>query len=94
MNFNDKCGNKCPTAEFVSAMAIATKEACDQEDKCFRNRNSVYTVNQVCEHSQKNESDFAEMFCGDDFRSVSCFNNVTVGMHSRMGQCYNTAYIG
>ena len=90
---NDKCGNECPTAEFVSAMAIATKGACDQEGKCFINENTAYDVNEVCDHSQKNGSDFAEKFCGIG-RSVPCLNNVTNGMHNKVGQCYNTGYIG
>ena len=94
VKWNDKCGNECPTAEYVSAMAIATKEACDQEGKCFRTKGSGYDVNEVCNCSQNDESNFAEKFCGSDGRSVPCFNNVTIGMHSRMGQCYNTRYIG
>ena len=93
VNMNDKCGNECPTAEFVSAMAIATKGACDQEGKCFINENTAYDVNEVCDHSQKNGSDFAEKFCGIG-RSVPCLNNVTNGMHNKVGQCYNTGYIG
>ena len=94
MNQNDKCGNECPTAERVSAMAIATKAACNQEGKCFRNKDIYYSVNEVCDPSQKNESDFAEKFCGFDDESVPCFNNVTIGMHSSMGQCFQTRYIG
>ena len=97
VNINDKCGNECPTSDGASAMAIATKEACDQEGKCFRNKNIYYDVNEVCDSGQKNESDFAEKFCGigrSDGESVPCFNKVTIGMHSRMGQCFNTAYIG
>ena len=94
VKFNDKCGNECPTAESVSSMAIAAKEACDQEGKCFKNKNSYDDVYEVCDSGQKNKSDFAEKFCGSDGRSVSCFNNVTIGIHSRMGQCYNTGYIG
>ena len=102
VSYNDKCGNECPTAEAVSAMAIATKEACDQEGKCYRNKNIYYDVNEVCDSGQKNESDFAEKFCGSDGKyemlkqgkPVPCFNNVTIGMHSRMGQCYNTGFFG
>ena len=88
LKYNDKCGNECPTAEVVSAMAIATKEACDQEGKCFKNKNTVYNVNEVCDHSQNDESHFAEKFCGSDSRSVTCFNDVTIG------QCYNTGTFG
>ena len=90
---NDKCGNECPTGEGVSAMSIATKEACDKESKCYMNKDILYSVNEVCDHSQNDESDFAKTFCGFD-ASVPCFNNVTTGMYSRMGQCYNTYYIG
>ena len=93
---NDKCGNDCPRVERGSAMAIATKDACDHKGKCFRNKDIGYSFNEVCGHSQKNESNFAEKFCGSRSRgnSVPCFNNVTIGMHGRMGQCYNTANIG
>lgn len=87
---NDKCANECPTAEGVSAMAIATKEACYQEGKCFRIKDSAYNLNEVCDHGQKNESDFAEKFCGSD-GSLPCFNNSTF---NRIGQCYNRRYIG
>ena len=99
VNWNDKCGNECPTAKGVSAMAIATKTACNNEGKCFKNRNrftntnSVYSINEVCDHGQKNESDFAEKFCGRK-GSVPCFNNVTQGIYNSIRQCYNTNYIG
>ena len=94
VNWNDKCGNECPTTKAGSAMAIATKEACDQEGKCFRNKNIYYGVNEVCDIGLNDESDFATKFCGSRGHSVPCFNNVTNGMHSRMGQCYHTGSIG
>ena len=94
VNFNDKCGKECPTAERVSAMAIATKEACDEEGKCFRNKNRDYDVNEACDHGHNDENEFAEKFCGSDGNSVPCFNKFTLGRYKRIGQCYNTRYIG
>ena len=89
---NDKCGNECPTAEAVSAMAIATKEACDQEGKCYRNKNLYYDVNEVCDSGQKNESDFAEKFCGS-LGGLPCYNNLTKGLLN-IDQCYGKGFIG
>ena len=94
VNWNDKCGNECPTAEGVSAMAIATKEACDQEGKCFRNKDIYYAVNEICDHGHNDEVEFTEKFCGFDGDSVPCLNNFTLVKYNRIGQCYNRRYIG
>ena len=88
VNINDKCRKRCPAAGLVSATAIATKEACDEENKCFQNKDLGYNVNEVCDHDQqKDEISFAEKFCGFN-DSVPCFNNATTGLYN-ISQCYN-----
>ena len=94
-NLNKKCGNECVTAKYVSAMALETKDACDRKDvMCYINKNSAYTVNEVCGHENMSESVFAVRFCGFSDRSRPCFNNVTSGIFNNIKQCYQIAFIG
>ena len=90
---NNKCANECPTAGIVSAIAIATKEACDLEHKCYQNKENSYDFNEICDLNQIDGKQFAGKFCGSNGYSEPCFNNVTTGIH-KIGQCYSKDFIG
>ena len=94
-NLNRKCGNECITARTVSAMALETKEACDKKNTmCYNNKNSAYTINEVCGDDKISESAFAEKFCGFSDRSTPCFNNITNGSYKNIRQCYHIGFTG
>ena len=95
LNVNDRCGKTCATAERVSSMAIATKKACGQEnDKCYQNMDRLHYQNSVCNRDgHEDESEFANKFCGS-FGGVPCYNKYTNGQYNKIGQCYNSRYIG
>lgn len=92
VNVNDKCKEECPTAEGMSALAIATNESLGSEaNKCYLNMDEEYSLNKVYSLGNNNGTVFAKMHCG---ASNNCFNNVTRGIHNNIRQCYDQGYVG
>ena len=92
-SLNERCGDTCPIDKAGSAMAISTKEACNQGTiKCRKNKNIAYDINEVCNQEQDNEDSYAEKFCGS-LGGLPCYNNLTKGLH-KIEQCYNKGFIG
>ena len=93
LDTDQKCGHECPTSKVVSIMALASKDACFEDNyqtaKCYVNKASNF--NKVCvNHSET--TNFGKMYCGSS-GAVNCINEA-IFSKNEIRQCYNYRFIG
>ena len=94
LDTDQKCGDECPTSKVVSTMALASMDACTednhQDTKCYVNKASNF--NKICPN-QSEAGNFGKMYCGSNNGSVNCKNEV-IFSKNEIRQCFNYEFIG